>query len=446
MKECDVSEIEIDGEIDGEESEPETFSKKKVLTQSDKPSISDLVRRIKKGRIDLHPDFQREYVWDRGKASRLIESILMNIPLPIIYLAEEPNGMVSVIDGQQRLRSLYSFVQGEFPLTGLKCYKELNGCKYDQLDEEIQDAIEEYGISIITFSKDGDQDLKFNVFERLNTGAVALNDQELRNCVYRGRYNELLKELARDKDFQSLLGLNGAERRMRDVEFVLRFAAFHHATYLNYKSPIKRFLNDDMQKYRMLNEKDADELRQVFKTAVSLIKSLLGDKAFKRFYPGKEAAQDGRWETKKFNASLYDVLMWSFARADKNQVMNNLDAIREAYIDLMTSDAEFITAIERSTSNVPMVRQRFKKWEDRLEQVLANTKKQPRCFSRELKERLYKANPTCAICGQRISSLDDAAVDHIKQYWAGGETIEGNARLAHRYCNCARPKNDVVAQ
>ena len=252
----------------------------------------------------------------------------------------------------------------------------------------------------------------------------------------------MLKELSTDADFRKLLGLSNAERRMRDVELVLRFAAFRHQTYLNYKAPIKTFLNEDMRKYQQSSGSEAAELREAFKKAVALVKSLVGDVGFKRFYPGNENNRNGYWENKRFNVSLYDILMWSFSRADKNLVMHNLSAIRESYIDLMTSDAEFIESIEKSTSSVAMVRCRFKKWDERLEAILGDQVRQPRCFSIDVKKKLFDQNPICAICQQSISCLDDAAVDHIEQYWMGGQTIEENARLTHRYCNCARARND----
>ena len=258
-----------------------------------------------------------------------------------------------------------------------------------------------------------------------------------------------MKELASDLEFKSLLGLKVAERRMADVELVLRFAAFYHQTYLRYKSPIKTFLNEDMRRYRNIEERDAKELKDAFKNSVYLIKSLLGDastgcKAFKRFYAGTDGDRNGYWEQKKFNASLFDILMWSFASKDKNLVMRNLDSIREAYLDLMVSDADFVESIVRSTSSTQMVVRRFKKWSDRLDSVLENQTRQPRCFTRVLKEELFSRDPTCAICGQHISCIDDAAVDHIEQYWTGGQTIPENARLAHRYCNCHRSRTDDV--
>lgn len=424
------------------EDEIEQLSSREVIWTPTDPDIARLCARIQQGKIITDPDFQRKYVWRSEQKSRLIESILLKIPLPVIYLAESEDGKCIVIDGQQRLMSIYDFRNGAYRLRKMNAFPELAGKKFSELDEELIDRIDNTGIHVVTFSNRCDPELKFNVFERLNTGAMSLTDQELRNCIYRGVYNDLLKELASDVDFRKLLGLSAEERRMRDVELVLRFAAFFHKTYLNYKAPIKAFLNEEMRKYRSISDGEALELRESFKKAVALVKSLVGDVGFKRFYPGNDNNRNGYWEKKRFNASLYDILMWSFSRADKNLVMHNLATIREAYIDLMTSDDEFIEAIEKSTSSLAMVRCRFKKWDERLEAILGDQVRQPRCFSIDIKKKLFEQNPVCAICQQSISCLDDAAVDHIEQYWMGGQTIEENARLTHRYCNCARSRND----
>ena len=117
-----------------------------------------------------------------------------------------------------------------------------------------------------------------------------------------------------------------------------------------------------------------------------------------------------------------------------------MGAIREALIHLMADNQEFIDAIELSTSSVQAVTKRFDLWRAALKDVTGSAPKEERCFSRRLKEELFAANPTCGLCGQHIDHVDDAAVDHIEQYWAGGRTIPENARLAHRYCNWARPK------
>ena len=453
MENCDVeTEIEFENDVDASsQNEIVEINSGEFRTDGGPRDVKTLCEWIRKGRLIVNPDFQRKYVWDIAKATRLIESVLLRVPLPVVYFAKESGDKFSVIDGQQRLTTLKAFIDGkfddgrEFKLSRMtsSAFSNLRNKSFAQLTEELQNRILETFIPTVTFLE-SDPNLKFDVFERLNTGAVALNDQELRNCIYRGNYNLLLRELAEYPEFKALLDIKGAEKRMRDVELVLRFAAFYHSTYLQYKSPIKRFLNNEMNKYKDISEEDAKELKEAFKKAVYLVRSLLGKNAFRRFFAGDHRGVNGRWETKKFNVSLFDILMYTMGRnvTDKNKVMRNKDAILESYMDLMTSDMEFIESIEKSTSSFSMVVRRFDKWRQRLDEILNADNTQPRCFSFELKSKLFNANPTCAICGQSISCIEDAAVDHIKQYWLGGETIPENARLVHRYCNCARPRND----
>ena len=173
--------------------------KRTIQTDSSDPEIDSLYRKWKDGRLNLQPNFQRHFVWDRKKASRLIESILLSVPLPIIYLAEEPNNKIIVIDGQQRLTSFFSYIDGKFPdssrfhLTGLEVFSELNNKPFSQLKQEYQDQIRDYHIRVVTIKKNSDPTLKFEIFKRLNTGAMPLNDMELRNSIYQGKYMELLR-------------------------------------------------------------------------------------------------------------------------------------------------------------------------------------------------------------------------------------------------------------
>jgi len=450
MTETPANEISFE-EDDAQES-PDLSSPggaREILTRSGDPEISSLHDKYKRGKLILQPDFQRQFVWDRKKASRLIESVLLSVPLPIVYLSEQLDGKEYVIDGQQRLTSLFSFIDGKFPsgeefrLTGLNPYRELNKSSFKEIPEQLQDKISHYTLRSVTLLKQSSSDLKFEIFERLNTGSEPLNDQELRNCVYRGPYNRLLKDLAADNDFRDLLGLKASDKRMKDAELVLRFAAFFHATYLKYQPPMKRFFNQDMEKHQNISDADAAALRGAFKNSISIIKSLFGtEHAFKRFYGGDEQNPSGRWEPKKFNASLYDVLMGVFHDKDKNQVYAALDSLREAIVDLMATNRQFNDAIQLSTSSVDNVKHRFDMMRQTVEGVLKDHVVQPRCFSRALKQELFDKDPTCQICHQTIQQLDDAAVDHVEQYWRGGKTIPENARLAHRYCNCARPRSD----
>jgi hypothetical protein len=424
-------------------------ARRKIFTKASDPEIHSLYQKWQRGKLILQPEFQRYFVWDKKKASRLIESVLLSVPLPVIYLAEDPDSKEYVIDGQQRLTSFFSFFDGVFPpdktpfkLTGLSVFKELNGKKYKELGEELQDKIQYYELRTITIKKESDPDLKFEIFERLNTGSVPLNDMEIRNCVYRGLYIEFLHEMAKDDDFRYLMGLDKPHPRMRDVELVLRFASFYHATYLKYQFPMRRFFNRDMEKYQYISKNDTGELKKAFKNSVTILRSLFGQNAFRRYHTGTEGNPNGEWETKQFNASLFDVWMNIFCDKDKNRVFACLDSLREGLLDLMSTNGEFIDAIMVGTSANEKVKKRFDLARKVVEEILAVHPHQPRCFSFEIKKKLYDKNPTCAICSQHIDHIDDAAVDHIHQYWMGGKTIDDNARLAHRYCNWARSRKE----
>ena len=421
---------------------------RRIHTSIGDPEIKGLHDKQKSGRLNIQPDFQRQFVWDAQKSSQLMESALLGIPLPVVYFSEESDRKISVIDGQQRLTAFFSFIDGKFPdgkefkLSGLKIFTQYNKKKFSELLEKDQEKISECKIRTITFSHDSNEDLKFEIFERLNSGSVKLNDQELRNCMYRGPYNDLLRKLSADKNYMKIMRYSKRHPRMRDVEYVLRFASFYHQTYLNYSSPMKKFMNQEMEKRKNISDADAIKLKKAFDNSVSIIFSLLGEKSFRKFTRGTEEEANGHWEKKIFNASLFDVLMFSFARKDKNLVMNNLDSIKEALIYLMTSDQEFIDSILLGTSSHKRVLQRFKKWTEALDDILDNKTKQPRCFSRQLKDEFYAKDKTCALCDNHIMNIDDAAMDHVEQYWKGGQTVPENARLVHRYCNNARPRKD----
>ncbi len=411
--------------------------------------IDGLHRNYHRGRLLIQPNYQRKFVWDTKKASLLIESILMNIPIPIVYLAATQDEKINVIDGQQRLTSIFSFIDGSLPgekdkvfkLTGLKVFTELNGKTFKNLDESFQNKITDYSIRTITFTADSDPELQYEIFSRLNTGSVALNSQELRNCIYRGDFNEFIKQLASDTDYLALLGLKVPHRRMTDVELVLRFISFYKNTYINYKSPIKMFLNDTMRSFSNIDENEKKKIKDAFRRAVINLTSLLGENSFRRF---KIVGKEGVWEKNRLNVALFDILMDSMSRLDTSILMRHLDAIKEAYIDLMVSNQDFIDSIMINTSNTQVVAKRFKIWNSVLDSIIGDDKIETRCFTKAFKQKLFDADPTCAICNQNINSVDDAAVDHIEQYWMGGKTIPENARLTHRYCNWSRSRKEKI--
>lgn len=321
------------------------LAKRTIRTQASDPTIKDLCERIKKGRLVTQADFQRQYVWknDAKLKSRLIESVFLEVPTPTIYTAEQDDGSEVVIDGQQRLTTFYSFLNDEFKLSGLDVCKELNHKSYKTLgsiNPSYQEKIEYYPLRVIKILKDSDLSVRFDIFERLNRGSVKLNDQELRNCIYRGAFNDFIKELAKDKDFQILLGSKD-QNRMQDVELVLRFFTFYDRTHLKYKSPMKHFMTTFMQDNRNIDSYKLNEFRRVFKQAVSLVKTVFGDKAFS-LYTNKDSINGNHEHV--INKGLFDVLMNGFTIYNQHQVMPVMDALKEELLWLMSND-DFLDVI-----------------------------------------------------------------------------------------------------
>jgi hypothetical protein len=417
--------------------------KRTIRTQASDPTIKDLCERIKKGRLVTQADFQRQYVWknDAKLKSRLIESVFLEVPIPTIYTAEQDDGTEVVIDGQQRLTTFCSFLNDEFRLTGLEVCKELNHKSFKTLgaiDPSYQEKIEYYPLRVIKILKDSDLSVRFDIFERLNRGSVKLNDQELRNCIYRGPFNDFIKELAKDKDFQILLG-SKEQNRMQDVELVLRFFTFYDRTHLKYKSPMKHFITNFMKDNRNIDSSKMSDFRRVFKQAVNLVKTVFGDKAFS-LYTNKDGT-DGSYEH-VINKGLFDVLMNGFTIYSQHQVMPVKDALKEELMWLMNND-DFLDVITGAgTDGKKKLETKFDIWLNSLKVIIGYPNNEPRCFSWEFKNRLWKANPVCTICNQKIEHIDDSEIDHIEFYWRGGKTVPENARLTHRFCNRSRKRKD----
>lgn len=410
--------------------------------------------------LDPRPSFQRGYVWDRNRATKLIESILLHVPIPLIYTAEEDDGREVVIDGQQRLTSCFSFIEGFFPPTAsdlerskagyevkkrpfrlgkMKILTDLQGKSYTQLPDNLKRTFDRYGLQVIKISKESHPDVKFEIFERLNTGSVALSDQEIRNCIYRGEYNDLINKLSNMDTFRKLLGLSAEAKRMQDVELVLRFLTFNDKTHLNYNQKMRAFLNGHMRENRHLSVEKAEKFRSNFSNACDLAFTVFGERAFRRYSVGTAKNPNGGWE-RSVNKALFDCVMFWFARYEKRQIVDRKDAVRDALIRLCVEDIVFVDAITLGTGDPARVRSRFEIWGKELRKLVDLPAGERRLFSYSEKLKLFDEDPTCAICKQRIESLDDSAVDHKKAFSAGGATAMDNAQLTHRYCN--RVKSD----
>lgn len=222
---------------------------------------------------------------------------------------------------------------------------------------------------------------------------------------------------------------------------ILHFFAFYNQTYLKYKQPMKQFLNNEMDNNKGISDEKLNFLRQKFKDAISLTKTIFGEKAFRRFISGNQDKPDGKWE-KRVNMGLFEVILYGFSKYKKNQIIQLSDVIREELIYLMTVNQEFTNCISGTgTTNTDKVMLRFKIWDEALQEIVGIPKTENRLFSQEFKKKLFDQNPTCQLCGNAIMLLEDATIDHIDHYWRGGKTIEDNARLTHVYCNLSRGRN-----
>ena len=293
-----------DDELEPDSSKYEIpVEKRKILTESSDPTVKDLCDRITKNRLIARAEFQREYVWDNRPTlkSKLIESVLLKVPIPIIYTAETKDGKEQVVDGQQRLLTFHTFLGNVFRLSGLQILEDLNGKKYQDLPQkpiDLQNLIDNHPIRVIKILKESDEDIKFDIFERLNRGSVKLNEQELRNCVFRGSFNNMLKDLAQNGIFLKLQNLGKPHRRMVDAERILRFFAFCDKSEHNYKSPLKKFLNDYMREKRYISVEEICIKSTLFRKSVELCELVFGNLAFRRWRPGSsETRPDGHGDS-----------------------------------------------------------------------------------------------------------------------------------------------------
>lgn len=327
----------------------------------------DLVVRTIVGQIDdtsllVRPPYQRGYVWDNGRASRLIESLLMNIPIPACYFAEEDNGTHTVIDGQQRLYSIWRYVNNQFRLRGLRTLVEFSGKAFRDLSEREQRIVLGRTIRCIIVTQESHPEIRFEVFERLNTGSMQLTDQEIRNAIYRGDFNDLIKSLAEQPRWLEALSKRRLDKRMRDDELVLRFFAMHDR-YLSYQAPLRSFLtNYAASKRGSLAPVETDRLTSLFENTVDKVIVVFSDHAFRTF-----SSTNNRWET-QVNRALFDAVMLVVANLPLPDLQEKRVEINEALKDLCR-DQTFLDAVSLSTADRTSVTTRIRLFSEALHEL-----------------------------------------------------------------------------
>lgn len=267
------------------------------------PQLLDFVRERKW--INLRPEYQRRLVWTDEKRSLFIESLLLNVPVPAVFLFEWDLSRYEVMDGQQRINSVVDYYDNQYALKGLKRWEELNGKKYRELPEIIRRGLDRRRITATVLLLEGTQsddaskkDIRKLVFERLNIGGLQLNAQEIRNCLYGGRFNQLLISLARTKLFTEIFEIptykshlnksgeptavlkeNKLYKRMQDCELVLRFFAFRKKS--NLKGSVRAMLDRAMEDNQDISEAIANTLETEFIDRLSIAFEIFGDQTFK---------------------------------------------------------------------------------------------------------------------------------------------------------------------
>lgn len=335
----------------------------RVITEIGTFKISIIPETFSKVNYDLQPSYQRRIIWNAKKRSKLIESLIINIPIPPIFLYEYDYDKYEIMDGLQRITSIVDFYHDEFKLTGLEEWSELNGKTYSKLPEKIREGIDRRQIQVITLLKESAKSderadkIRRLVFERLNTGGEKLQGQEIRNAIYSGKGNNLCIELSKNPVFKKLWNIplsfedikemdsfdyqkiedisdiklrkkiekHSLYKRMLDVELVLRFFAMRYVEEFNYA--LAEFLDNTLIQMNKYSESELAELRVIFENSINKAYGLFGTHALK-FYDGKKWTSPSRM--------IYDPLMLALSQVDissSSSVEENVSKLMAFYIE-----------------------------------------------------------------------------------------------------------------
>jgi hypothetical protein len=343
------NEVEIEY-LTNDDDETSTVEFNIVVTSSDW-TLELLASKFQCGDIII-PDYQRKFVWDIRRASTLIESFAIGLPVPQVFFYENGDGQLEVIDGQQRITSIAYFFEGffggedlngnrkVFKLKGLEQRKDLEGKSFAELDERTKRRIKNTslrGVTVKQLTPDEEQpESVYHIFERLNTGGQPLNAQEIRNAVYRGALLTELERLNQDENWRKIYGKNEPDPKQRDVELILRLLAFYKNTE-NYTPPMKDFLSKEMSKNRSFNSDRTQEFSKAFAAATESVVGILE----RPFRPRG-----------LLNAATLEAVMVSLMEQGPDVTLS-----KDNY-DALLQDQEFKTMITSNTSNIDSVKSR----------------------------------------------------------------------------------------
>lgn len=329
-------------------------------------TMQSIYLQIVKGTIDLSPTFQRRAAWDDTRKSRLIESIIVGMPVPNISLAEskDQRGRFIVIDGKQRLLAIYEFLRGDLKLRGLDLRDDLNSKEFSDLTPEDQNQFENSTLRTTLIRHWKDENFLWAAFYRLNVGSLPLSPQELRKALYGGKLIDAIEDyLHRSTAFQSVFGI-GLDKRMRDSELVLRFIAFDRSAS-SYSGNFKAFLDECTSHFEASWGSAQSELTNSLvrlDTALETTAEIFGEYAFKKWLGDKYE--------RVMNRAIFDSIARYFADQNvANQAVSAKKEVIEAFKEVCMDD-RFRNAVERTTKSTTATQTRLSLWGQKLANVL----------------------------------------------------------------------------
>jgi hypothetical protein len=330
-----------------------------VFVRNETRTVAEVVKRIKLGRYQLDPDFQRDFVWSVDKQSRLIESCLMRIPLPVLYVAEAKDGRIAVVDGLQRLTTFSRYLNDEFALY-LTAGDEgsthaLSGLRFSELPVNLQERIEDTQLVVYILDAQAPERAKLDIFERVNSG-VPLTRQQMRNCLFNGPATQWLKSAATSEEFLAATGKSLDAKSMRDREAINRFCAFYLFGENKYRGDMDSFLAQALEKMQGPGV-NLKKLSEHFAHSMHVNRGLFREHAFRK---SLAAFVDGDTDNSRsvINIALFDVYSVLFSDIDIEVAKRNVSTLRQQIRELL-NDATFVNAITYSTNSTRQVKTRF---------------------------------------------------------------------------------------
>jgi len=323
-----------------------------IRIAKEQSSVFELLRKEKRGQVVLSPDFQRKDVWDQKHKSELIESVLIGIPVPLIYLFEDENGVRQIIDGKQRITALKLFLENSYALTNLSMLPELSGRKFDEIEPFLQAKLEDYQLNTYVIQPPTPEYVKFNIFERVNRGGINLNKQEMRHALYQGKATELLFSLSESAEFKEVTGYGVKSHRMRDRYLVLRFVGLYllksgQLPEIEYRSDMDGFLASVMRLINRSDDEIVNHVKLVCLQGMRNVYHLLGDEAF-RFKP------KGSGNRRPVNMGLFEMLTFAFSYLTSSKITSEYASEVVEHYKFLIDDQNLFSGIIDSTEYVDM--------------------------------------------------------------------------------------------